>query len=93
MDWHGDAGRIAEERAAAGDAAAPVKRPSRPKKEFGWSRARTHRIERTADGQTLLRLSDRCVLVNLLLPVCQLGRIAARGDLFEHMNDPEDVLD
>ena len=60
-----------------------------PTPSFGWSRAHTQRIEPLKTGGTLLRLNDRCVLVfaGVLLPMCQIGKIPARGDLFEHMDD------
>ena len=64
--------------------ATPPKSP-----EFGWSRAQTQRIEPLPQGGTLLRISERCSLVisGGLLPVCNFGKIEARGDLFEHMRD------
>jgi hypothetical protein len=61
--------------------------------EFGWSRAHTHRIEPIEDGGTFIWINDRCgvVLKGLVIPVCRLGKIAARGDLFEHMRDPPEL--
>jgi hypothetical protein len=59
-----------------------------PAPEFGWSHARTHRIERTPDGGTLLWLNDRCAIVlSALMPICSLGKPKANGALFEHMRD------
>ena len=51
---------------------------------------RYERIEPLKTGGTLIRLNDRCVLVFavMVLPICQIGKIPARGDLFEHMDDP-----
>jgi hypothetical protein len=64
-----------------------------PKREFGWSHARTHRIERDAETgvMTGINLNDRCMLVAALmfLPVCQFGKMPARGDLFDGMKDPD----
>lgn len=69
------------------------KADTKPRREFGWSHARTHRIERDADTgvMTGINLNDRCMLVAALmfLPVCQFGKIPARGDLFDGMKDPD----
>jgi hypothetical protein len=65
----------------------------KPKHEFGWSHARTHRVERDKETGvvTAINLNDRCALVAALmfLPVCQFGKIPARGDLFDDMRDPD----
>jgi hypothetical protein len=63
---------------------APMSKP-----EFGWSHARTHRIEPLPEGGTLVWINERCALVvnGGLLPFCKLGKIETRGDLFEHMRD------
>jgi len=63
---------------------APASKP-----EFGWSHAQTHPIEPLPEGGTLMWINERCALVlnAALLPVCKLGKIEARGDLFKHMND------
>jgi hypothetical protein len=60
-----------------------------PRPEFGWDRSKTHQIEALPEGGTIIHLNDRCALVlsGLLIPVCKLGKIPARGDLFEHMGD------
>ena len=60
-----------------------------PTPEFHWSLAHTKRIEPLPQGGTLLRINERCALVisGGLLPFCSLGKIEARGDLFEHMRD------
>ncbi len=67
----------------------------RPKPEFGWSHSQTHRIEPLPEGGTLIWINDRCALVisGGLLPICKLGKIEARGDLFEHMHDAPDPDD
>lgn len=64
--------------------ARPVPRP-----EFGWDRSKTHRIEALPEGGTLIHLNDRCVIAisGLFFPMCALGKISARGDLFDHMGD------
>jgi hypothetical protein len=65
-----------------------------PEPRFGWSHARTHRIERTADGATILWLNDRCAIVlSALFPVCTLDKPKANGALFEHMRDPPKLGD
>lgn len=55
---------------------------------FAWA-ATAQRIEPLEGGGMLLRLSDRCsiALTPLPFPVCSLGKIEARGDLFEHMHE------
>jgi hypothetical protein len=58
--------------------------------EFGWDKTHTQRIVALEGGGTLLRISDRCVIVIVLptlFPICGFGDIPARGDLFEHMRD------
>lgn len=62
---------------------------TRSKPEFGWQRWRLHRVEQLSQGGFVVHLNERCVLVvtALLMPACRIGKIAARGDLFEHMDD------
>jgi hypothetical protein len=64
--------------------------PPNHAKDFAWSRAHTHRIEPLEGGGTFIHLNDRCgiVFMVMVLPVCQLGKIEARGDLFEGLKDP-----
>jgi hypothetical protein len=59
------------------------------KSEFGWDRTHTQRIEPIEGGGILLRLSDHCVLLVFPLPFvgCGIGKIPARGDLFDHMHE------
>jgi hypothetical protein len=61
-------------------------------KQFGWSHSRVHRIEPIEGGGTLFWINDRCALVMtvMLMPVCKFGKIEARGDLFEDMNNDSD---
>jgi hypothetical protein len=63
-----------------------------PRTEFGWDRSKTHQIESLPEGGTVIHLNDRCALVlsALLLPICKIGKIPARGDLFEHMGEAHD---
>ncbi|HMI75986.1 MAG TPA: hypothetical protein VK495_14880 [Steroidobacteraceae bacterium] len=67
--------------------------PDREKKpEFAWDRTHTQRIEPIEGGGMLIRLSDHCVLIVFPLPFvgCGIGKIPARGDLFDHMhNEPQ----
>lgn len=63
----------------------------KPGPEFTWSKAHTQRIERTEDGVTILRLNDRCVLVNFILTFCHLEKEKARDDLFEGMKEPPEL--
>ena len=60
------------------------------KPEFGWYHPRTHRIEAMEGGGSILWLNDRCFIVMAGLipfPMCGIGKIPPRGDLFDHMLD------
>ena len=61
--------------------------------EFGWDHARTHRVEALeGGGGSLLWINDRCFIVMAGLipfPMCGIGKIPVRGDLFDHMHDPQ----
>jgi hypothetical protein len=64
--------------------------PDREKKpEFGWDRSHTHRVESLEGGGLLIHINDRCVVVLMPFPLgfCAIGKIPARGDLFDHMHD------
>jgi hypothetical protein len=58
---------------------------------FHWSYASTHRVEALPGGGMIINLTDRCALVIsiMLIPVCKMGEIKARGNLLEHMDDPK----
>lgn len=61
---------------------------SRPK--FGWYRAGTNRVEGTPGGGLLVNINDHCAVAILFIfpfPMCKVGKIPARGDLFDHMNE------
>ena len=66
-----------------------------PKPQFGWARWHTERVQTLEQGGILIHLNERCVLVIsvLAMPMCGLGKIQARGDLFDHMNDPPEPGD
>jgi hypothetical protein len=59
--------------------------------EFGWDHARTHRVEALeGGGGSLLWINDRCFIVMAGLipyPMCGVGKIPVRGDLFDQMPD------
>jgi hypothetical protein len=58
--------------------------------QFGWYYAGTHRVD-TSSGLPLIHLNDRCVLTFgflIPLPLCGIGAIPVKGDLFQHMHDP-----
>jgi hypothetical protein len=60
------------------------------KPEFGWYHARIHRIEALEGGGSILWLNDRCFIVMagvIPFPMCGIGKIPTRGDLFNHMHD------
>jgi len=90
IDW-----QLEGERAAARKALATPWQPATGDKklhkpEFGWSHARTHRIEKDPEsGIAILELNDHCVLVGLIIPMCSVGKIKPRGDLFDGMKDPD----
>jgi hypothetical protein len=66
--------------------------PDQGAPEFGWDHARTHRVEPMEGGGAILWLNDRCFLVLygvIPLPMCGIGKIPVRGDLFDHMRDPK----
>ena len=65
-----------------------VAKPLTPK--FGWSHAHTHRVESLPGVGTLINLNDRCAILItfMLIPMCKLGKIDARADLFQYMDDP-----
>lgn len=46
---------------------------------FSWSK-------RTTDDPLVFRLNERCVLLMLMIPVCQVGEIKDDGQLFRDMN-------
>lgn len=59
--------------------------------EFGWDHARTHRLEPMDGGGAILWINDRCFVVLygvIPFPMCGVGKIPVRGDLFDHMRDP-----
>jgi hypothetical protein len=62
------------------------------KTEFGWSHSRIHRVEALQGGGSILWLNDRCflILVGIPFPMCRIGKVPARGDLFDHMRDSRD---
>jgi hypothetical protein len=101
VDWAHEAGEAARRRALEAEAQRDHRdeqRPAKPAPEFGWDRSRVHRVEAIAGGGILVRINDRCAIVITLLamPVCQIGKQPARGDLFEHMDDaptPGDWMD
>lgn len=62
----------------------------KPKKEFGWDRKHTNRIEHGGPGELpALHIGDHCVLIGFLIPACAFGKIPPRTDLFEDMKDPD----
>ena len=77
-------------KAPANLAAAP---PAGPK--FKWYHARAQRIESIPGGGFMINLNDQCAVVVMIMivPVCQIGKIEARGDLFQHMDDPSPLGD
>jgi hypothetical protein len=92
IDWHRDAEQVAREHALEAEAARPKdgSAPGKPKPEFHWSHSRTHRVAPMEDGGFVLWINDKCgvAITVMAMPFCQFGKKPARGDLFEHMDDP-----
>ncbi|HTB89044.1 MAG TPA: hypothetical protein VK743_13875 [Steroidobacteraceae bacterium] len=60
--------------------------------EFGWDHARTRRVETIEGGGSMLWINDRCFVVLygvIPFPMCGVGKIPVRGDLFDHMRDSQ----
>ena len=59
---------------------------------FGWDYAATHRVQALPTGGILFMINDHCAIVVAPLPFggCALGKIKAKGDLFNHMKDSQD---
>jgi hypothetical protein len=61
--------------------------------EFHWSYASTHRVEPVPGLGTIIHLSDECaIFLFVIIPItggCALEKTPPRGDLFEHMHDPD----
>lgn len=82
--------RALDQHGAGLDFDAGLEPESDTKPEFGWYHARTHRIEALEGGGSILWLNDRCFIVMAGLipfPMCGIGKIPARADLFDHMHD------
>lgn len=60
------------------------------KPQFGWSHSATHRVEEIPTGGLLINLNDRCSIAWVIFPfpVCKVGKIPVRGDLFQHVEGP-----
>ena len=91
VDWQQQLEGAAKAKADATPWQSVVPKPkAKPKKEFGWSRAHTHRIDPGEPGELpVLHLGEHCVLIGFLIPACSFGKIPPRGDLFDGMNDPD----
>jgi hypothetical protein len=98
IDWAAELDRAARESVPAEPSREPrnfgfphaATAPSSKSPEFGWSHARTHRVESIPGGGLLINVNDRCVVVFIPFPFfgCGLGKKPPNGDLFEHMHDP-----
>jgi hypothetical protein len=103
IDWAAEAAGAAarqveseRERRRQTTALTPVPSPmfaGRPRPpQFHWDHSRTDRLEGFPVFATVVHLSERCTLVVFVIfPMggCAIGAIPARGDLFEHIHDPE----
>ncbi len=93
IDWQREAEEVAREHALEAEANRPPQDKSgapKPKPEFGWSHSSTHRIEPMENGGFIVWINDNCgVAISIMaMPFCRIGKKPARGDLFEHMDDP-----
>lgn len=93
IDWRREAEEVAREHALEAEANRPQQEESaapKPKPQFGWSHSRTHRIEPMESGGFVVWINDKCgVAISIMaMPFCKIGKKPARGDLFEHMDDP-----
>ena len=101
IDWAAEATRAARVQAETDEQARrraaalatphdPAFNPAPHPPKFHWDPVGTNRVVQLEGGGTLIRLNDNCALViYVLIPLagCTLGKIPARGDLFEHMRD------
>jgi hypothetical protein len=103
IDWAAQASAAASDRLASNardarqaSALAPPKSAlfaAQPKRHgFEWDYARTHR-EGIPGIATVIHFGDRCAIAFfLIIPVaggCAVEKPQARGDLFDHMHDPQ----
>lgn len=62
-------------------------------REFPWDYASTHRVQPVGGLTTIVNINDQCGIVFfLIIPFaggCTLEKPEARGDLFNHMHDPQ----
>jgi hypothetical protein len=87
LEAEGEARKLArafEPKRTPGLAEQPI--APRPPPHFRWSEAHTERLRRDENGNTILRINERCVIVNFLLPACAIGEIPTYDDLFKDMN-------
>jgi hypothetical protein len=54
--------------------------------DFAWSNMADGRFKPLPGNQFGIQVSERCMLVNGIIPACQFGKIEARSDLFADMN-------
>ncbi len=81
-------GALAPHHAAISESASDNSR------KFAWSEAQTHRVESIPGGGILIHINDRCAIVipMMFMTICKIGKIEARDDLFQHMDDvPADL--
>ena len=90
VDWQLESERVAERKAQETPWQPTADPTKQHKAEFGWSHARTHRLEKDPQsGLPVLNLNDHCALFALIVPGCRVGKIKPRGDLLDGMKDPD----
>lgn len=92
IDWRRAAEEAARDHALAAEANRPKedeRSAPKPQPDFHWSHSSVDRIEPMENGGFVVWINDKCgVAISLMaMPFCQFGKKAARGDLFEHMDD------
>jgi len=100
-DWLADGAQAAAavgglDGASVRSFGAPERPPEKPrKKPFGWEKSHTQRVEVMPGIGVRIRLSEHCDLLVSLIPMagCSIGKIPARGDLFDGMHAPVEMGD
>jgi hypothetical protein len=78
--------------ARRGEVPESLRAPKAPEgKDFSWS----YRADRFDPKSASVRISERCTLIVGIIPICQLGKLPVRTDLFADMRKPKsaDELD
>ena len=72
------------------DGVKPLVPPAAQPPNGFWDPTRVQRVQPLETGGLLVHVNDRCAIAVIglaILPGCKLGKIEARGNLFEHMDE------